>query len=283
MKAAYWAHERAALYAGDALAILADLPAALADAVITDPPYSSGGMFRSDRQQDVHTKYVQTGSISGHALEAFSGDSRDQRSYSYWVALWLGECMRIVRPGGVAALFTDWRQLPATSDALQAGGWIWRGVVPWHKPNGRPIQGRWTNSCEYVVWGTNGPRDLLALNGTALPGFFQATPPREREHITQKPLSVMRSLVKIAPAGGVILDPFMGAGTTGIAAIIEGRNFIGAELNAHYQQVSRERIEAAIVGYRDNGKQLALDNFTIPAGDIGGQPERFRDLREVAG
>lgn len=255
----YYADEQATLYGGDALAVLASLPSGSVDAVITDPPYSSGGMFRGARRQDVHTKYVNTDSISGHTLEAFTGDSRDQRSYGYRVALWLGECLRIVKPGGVAALFTDWRQLPATSDALQAGGFVWRGVVPWHKPSGRPVQGRWANSCEYVVWGTNGPRDLGALDGTALPGFFQANSPRERDHITQKPLSVMRSLVKIAPKGGTVLDPFMGAGTTGVAAVNEGRRFVGAELTAHFQQVARERIEAAIVGYRDDGVQGVLE------------------------
>ena len=91
-----------------------------------------------------------------------------------------------------------------------------------------------------------------------LPGFYRADPARDKEHVTQKPLSVMRGLVKIAPKGGIVLDPFMGAGTTGVAAVIEGRDFIGAELTPHYQQVARERIEASIVGYRDDGKQMAM-------------------------
>jgi site-specific DNA-methyltransferase (adenine-specific) len=246
------------IHHGDALAVLRSLPSESVDAVLTDPPYSSGGMFRGDRQQDVHTKYVNSDSESGNAMAAFTGDSRDQRSYGYWVALWLGECLRIVKPGGVAALFTDWRQLPATSDALQAGGWVWRGVVPWHKPNGRPVQGRWANSCEYVVWGTNGPRDLLALDGAALPGFYQASPPREREHITQKPVEVMQSLMRIVPRGGVVLDPFCGSGTTGVAALLEGRSFIGCEMSEHFVEVARRRCaEAATQGQQGSLLELA--------------------------
>jgi site-specific DNA-methyltransferase (adenine-specific) len=256
----YWQHDRATLYAGDALAVLAELPTASVDAVITDPPYSSGGQFRSDRIDDVHTKYVQNDSVSGHALVAFTGDNRDQRAYGYWCALWLGECLRVTRPGGVCLLFTDWRQLPATTDALQAGGWVWRGVVPWVKPSARPQAGRFMGQCEYVVWGSAGPMPM-DLRAACLPGFFQAMPPREREHITQKPLSVMRELVKIAPDGGTVLDPFMGAATTGVAAVIEGRQFIGVELAPHYQQVARERVEAAIVGYRAKPYQDVL----IPA------------------
>lgn len=253
----YFSDETARLYGGDALAVLASLPSASVDAVITDPPYSSGGMVRSDRMSDVHVKYVQNDSVSGKALAAFTGDNRDQRAYGYWCALWLAECLRLTKPGGVCLLFTDWRQLPATTDALQAGGWVWRGVVPWAKPSARPQAGRFSAQCEYVVWGSAGsmPIDFAAA---CLPGFYQASSPREREHITQKPLNVMRSMVKIAPKGGTVLDPFMGAGTTGVAAVNEGRAFIGAELTPHYQQVARDRIVAAQVGYRDDGKQLPL-------------------------
>jgi site-specific DNA-methyltransferase (adenine-specific) len=255
----YYEDDRATLYRGEALAVLASLPDASVDALITDPPYSSGGMMRSDRQQDVHTKYVNGDSVSGNELVAFSGDSRDSRAYGYWLTLWLSESMRVVKPGGVAALFTDWRQLPTTSDGIQAGGYVWRGVVPWHKPSGRPVQGRWANSCEYVVWGTNGPRDLLALDGAALPGFFQASSPRERDHITQKPVEVMRSLVKIVPAGGTVLDLFMGSGTTGVAAIAEGRKFIGSEMVPHYCDVAERRIRIASGDAVNDGEQAAFD------------------------
>lgn len=255
----YYSSERATLYNADALAVLQELPTSSVDALIVDPPYSSGGMVRGDRVQDVHTKYVSGDSRSGNAMEAFSGDSRDSRAYGYWVALWLSEAMRVVKPGGVGALFTDWRQLPTTSDALQAGGWVWRGVVPWHKPAGRPVQGRWANSCEYVVWGSNGPRDLMALDGKALPGFFQENSPREREHITQKPLGVMRELVKIVKPEGVVLDLFAGSGTTGVAALMEGRRFIGVEQTAHYSEVAANRLRTVERGYRDDGQQAALD------------------------
>jgi site-specific DNA-methyltransferase (adenine-specific) len=248
---------RAVLYAGDALAVLASLETGSVDAVICDPPYSSGGQFRGDRMAGTHAKYVRTDSVSGQALAAFGGDNRDQRAYGYWCALWLGACFRVTKPGGTCLLFTDWRQLPVTTNALQAGGWTWRGIVPWVKPTARPQTGRFTAQCEYVAWGSAGPMPM-ELGDACLSGFYQATPPREREHNAQKPLSVMRDLVKIAPNGGVVLDPFCGSGTTGVAAILEGRCFIGAEQVPHFQQVSRERIEAAIVGYRDDGQQLAL-------------------------
>lgn len=210
----YFSDGQVALYGGNALAVLASLPDASVDAVITDPPYSSGGQFRSDRMGDVHTKYVNSDSGTGNQLAVFAGDNRDQRAYGYWCALWLAECLRVTKPGGTCLLFTDWRQLPVTTDALQAGGWVWRGIVPWVKPDARPQAGRFTAQCEYVVWGSAGAMPL-SLGDDCLPGFYQAIAPRNREHITQKPVSVMRSLVKIAPAGGGCPGPVHGCGHDG--------------------------------------------------------------------
>lgn len=247
------------LYHGDALAVLASLPTGSVDAIVTDPPYSSGGMMRGDRAGgSTVTKYVTTQNTKRDELTDFSGDNRDQRAYSYWAALWLGECLRVTRAGGVCLTFTDWRQLPSTTDALQSGGWVWRGIVPWFKPDARPMSGRFTSACEYVAWGSAGP---MPLDWTApiFPGFYQSSPPRAREHITQKPLDVMRELVKIVPEGGTILDPFMGSGTTGCAAVLEGRRFVGVEMVEHYAEVAKRRILTARGEHVTRATQDALD------------------------
>lgn len=254
----YYSDEWVSLYGGDSLAMLAGLPDASVDAVITDPPYSSGGMVRGDRAQPgSHRKYSGTFTDAGE-LNGFGGDSRDQRAYSYWCALWLAESLRVTRPGGVCLMFTDWRQLPATTDSIQSGGWVWRGVVPWVKRAYRPQSGRFAAQCEYVVWGSAG---AMPVDHTApiQPGFFEANPPRGREHVTQKPLSVMRDLVKICPERGVVLDPFMGSGTTGVAAVLEGRRFIGGEMAPDHQAVAERRIREAQGQTVARGNQAALD------------------------
>ena len=244
-----------AIHEGDALAVLARLPSASCDALVTDQPYSSGGMVRGDRAGRTVDKYVQSDSAN-RELEDFSGDTRDQRGYAYWCTLWLSECQRIVKPGGVALLFCDWRQLPVTTDALQAGGWVWRGIVPWHKPGARPQPGRFSAACEFVVWGTNGPRPI---EGTPLPGFYSYTAPREREHQAQKPVALMTDLLAIVPERGIVLDPFCGSGTTGVAAVQTGRRFIGCELVPTHAATARARIGRA-AGERVDTKagQVAL-------------------------
>lgn len=257
----YYTDERATLYKGDALAVLASLPTGSVDGVVSDPPYSSGGMMRGDRAGATGDKYTR-GIV--HTTSDFTGDSRDQRAYAYWSALWMSEALRVTRVGGVVLAFTDWRQLPATTDAVQSGGWVWRGIVPWYKPTARPMAGRFTASCEYVVWGSAGPMEV-DFSG-AMPthrGFFQASPPRDREHQTQKPVDVMRELVKIVQPGGVILDPFMGSGTTGVAAMIEGRKFVGVEMVDEFAKVSERRIREAQGQAVKRGEQ---DSFDLTGG-----------------
>lgn len=240
----YYQDAKATLYLGDSLALMSAMPDGHVDAVITDAPYSSGGMVRGDRMADVHTKYAPN-SASALTVAAFAGDNRDQRGYAFWSALWLLQALRVTRPGGVCMLWTDWRQLPTTTDVLQAGGWVYRGVIPWVKPDARPQMGRFTSTCEYVVWGSRGPMPADRDIG-CLPGFYQARAPRgpDKNHLTEKPLSVMRELVKATPAGGLVFDPFTGGGGTGVASLLEGRRFLGAEITAHYAAVAAERLRS---------------------------------------
>jgi site-specific DNA-methyltransferase (adenine-specific) len=118
---------------GDCLEVMRGLPDGVFDALVTDPPYSSGGQFRSDRSQSVAVKYVQTDSVQTCRTD-FTGDNRDQRAFLVWCTMWLSEAFRLTRPGGICAIFTDWRQLPTMTDAIQCGGWVWRNIVTWWKP-----------------------------------------------------------------------------------------------------------------------------------------------------
>ncbi|WP_269857996.1 DNA-methyltransferase [Streptomyces sp. RPT161] len=228
------------LHRGDALTVLKALPDESIDAVITDPPYNSGGRTSSERtSRTARAKY--TSGDAAHDLANFPGENRDQRSYRSWLTELLTEAYRAATEHSVAMVFTDWRQEPTTSDALQMAGWTWTGTIPWIKPASRPRKGGFKQSSEFILWGVKGTldkdRDLY------LPGHFIASQPRkDRVHITQKPVEVMQQLVRICPEGGTVLDPFTGSGSTGVAALREGRDFIGVELSPHYADVAEERL-----------------------------------------
>ena len=222
---------------GDSMRLLRELPDMSVGMVLTDPPYSSGGQFRSDRVAQTGAKY------GGARLADFSGDNRDQRSFLAWSAIWLSECLRVAEAGAICAVFTDWRQLPTMTDALQAGGWIWRGVSAWHKPASRPQLGRPWQDCEFICWGTAGPR---AIEGDVGPKMLSATSPpaSRRVHQTEKPVALLREWVKLCPAGSVVLDPFAGSGAVGEAAMLEGRSFLGMEISAHFVDVATHRVRS---------------------------------------
>ncbi len=75
-----------------------------------------------------------------------------------------------------------------------------------------------------------------------LPGVFKYGNPQNRIHLTEKPLQLMRDIVKITEPGGRILDPFAGSGTTVLAAVLEGYSAVGIEITDEYVQRARERI-----------------------------------------
>lgn len=234
------------LHQGDALSVLSTLPGNCVDSVITDPPYNSGGRTAKERtSRTSRQKY--TSADAGHALPDFTGENMDQRSYGFWLTQIMTEAQRATRPGGTALLFTDWRQLPITTDAIQAAGWTWRGVLAWHKPAARPQKGRFTQNCEFIVWGSNGDMDG-GSNAVYLPGLYSGSQPsgKKRQHITQKPVEVMRELVKISPPGGTVLDFCAGSGSTGVAALLEGRDFIGVEKTKHYAEIASDRLTEAL-------------------------------------
>lgn len=149
------------------------------------------------------------------------------------------------KPGAPVCMFIDWRQLPAATDALQWAGWIWRGTAVWDKGNSRPQKGRFRQQAEYIVWGSNGDMPI-SRPVPCLPGVFKYGNPQNRIHLTEKPLQLMRDIVKITEPGGHILDPFAGSGTTVLAAVLEGYDATGIEFSEVYAGKARERIKQAL-------------------------------------
>ena len=231
---------------GNALHVLPQIEAASIDAVITDPPYSSGGMYRADRIRPPSEKYQQNGSNrKSRKFAEFTGDNFDARSYLAWSTLWMEQARRVLRPGGYFLVFTDWRQLPTMTDALQFAGFTWRGIIVWDKGQGSraPHKGYFRHQCEYIPWATNGGCAKAEHDGP-FPGCIQVSNQiRDKLHMTEKPVSLMRELVRCVPPGGTILDPFAGSGSTGVAALQSGRDFIGIEQVPHYFDVAVRRLE----------------------------------------
>lgn len=238
----YYADDWVTIYHGDCFDVLPELSGI--GAVVTDPPYSSGGAFRGDRANATTTKYVNSDTWAYRP--EFAGDNRDQRSFLAWCALWLTAARHACIPGAVLASFIDWRQLPVLTDAVQAGGWTWRNVAVWHKPGIRMQRGRFSSSAEFVVYATNGP---AGLDGRGSPqNVIAVQPVDDKQHIAEKPIEVMRWLMGIVPPGVVVLDPFMGSGTTLVAAKDFGHHVIGIDSDERYCEMAATRCRQEVLG-----------------------------------
>ena len=193
-----------------------------------------------------------------------TGITRDQRSWTRWMAEWLSDARKACRPGAPVCLFIDWRQYPSITDALQWAGWIWRGCVVWDKMTSRPQKGRFRQQSEYVVWGSNGPMPVNRPVG-CLPGVFRYANPQNRTHVTEKPLQLMRDLVKICVPGGRIFDPFCGAGTTVLAAKLEGYEAVGVEVTDAYYKLGSDRVRFALEAHTE-AEETAESSCGCPRG-----------------
>ena len=218
------------LYNGDCRTFLSDYIGAQFDAVITDPPYASGGATLAERSASTSQKYTATKKAC--PFPDFMGDQMDARSWLHMMADVLALARVRCHDGAVMVAFCDWRQMPLLTDAVQ-----------WDKLTSRPQKGRFRQQAEFAVWASNGklPIDRPV---SVLPGVFKAANVQgmQRIHQTQKPEEIMRQICKICLPGGRILDPFAGSGSTLAAAELEGYDSVGVELSEEIAKRAAERL-----------------------------------------
>lgn len=253
MATPYYQDDAVTIYHGEACVVLSQLPAATFDVLMTDSPYSSGGMFRGDRARPADEKYTQP-SHSGSAFTkqsygVFDGDSKDQRSWMVWTAAWSWAARAAIKPGGYLFTFTDWRQLPSTTDAVQCGGWLWRGIIAWDKgqERGIPVRGFFRSNVEFIAWGTNGAMedrtDVVEFPGQVVTAPVRSDADGPKVHPTQKPTALLRHLFSIVPTvRPYVLDPFMGSGSTLRAAKDLGCRAVGIEADERYCEIAAGRM-----------------------------------------
>lgn len=228
----------------DCLEWLPTLASGSVDLVLADPPYSSGGMYRSDRSRSTVEKYQHSHETT-RTYATFSGDNRDQRAFEMWCGWWMSAALVVTRPGGVMGCFIDWRNLACVIDAIQAAGWVYRGVVPWYKgQDQRPRKAWFRANVEFIVFGSAGALDAGPdAEGICQDGILShRINGVEKEHQTQKPVSLFEDILRIRPDWRTVLDPFMGSGSVGVAAVRAGRNFLGAEIDPTYYAIAERRI-----------------------------------------
>lgn len=216
----------ATLYLGDCAEILPTL--CNVDAVVTDPPYklneTSGSTTNSSKQHK----------WQGFIKAADVNAGIEQLHWKDWVDL-----LNLANPCHLFVFCNDKNIV----NALNAFGLPLHNILVWEKDNCTP--NRWfMKNGEFILFMHNGKSVPIKHLGSKTVNKFKSVLGKEKQHPTQKPLELMTFLVSNC-LGKNVLDPFMGSGTTGVAAVQMGRKFIGIEREKKYFDIACQRIENA--------------------------------------
>ena len=253
----YFSKGNFVLYNGDCLKVLEQLPENSIDMIFADPPYNlSNGGFT------VH---------AGRRVSVNKGDwdiSKGLKSDFEFHLAWIKACKRVLKPQGTIWISGTYHSIYQCGFALQMAGYKILNDIAWFKPNASPnLSGRYfTASHETLIWARkdpkgkhifnyklmkngNWPEDFLKKPGKQMRSVWTiGTPKREEKifgkHPTQKPLELLNRIILASTnENNIVLDPFTGSSTTGLAAIKNKRKFIGIDAEKKYLDLSIKRFK----------------------------------------
>lgn len=224
------------LLCGDSRELIKRVPDNFVDFILTDPPYNIGK----------HS----TGNIPLPGRTPMNNDVAAWDWIDFHPEEWVDEFLRVLKPTGNLFIFTSYNQLGRWYDCLDSRFDTSQFMI-WHKTNPAPkiFKAGFLNSCEMIFCCWNKGHVWNFISQQEMHNFIESPicmrPERlsDPKHPAQKPTSVLKKLITIASnEGGVVFDPFMGVGSTGVAALGLRRRFIGFEINEVYFNAAKERI-----------------------------------------
>jgi site-specific DNA-methyltransferase (adenine-specific)/modification methylase len=234
------------IYTADSFEKIAQVPNQSVDVILTDPPYNLG--------------QYSTGNIKMSWRSDFNNDIAHWDQDTFNPADWVEHFQRILKPTGNLFAFTSYNQLGDWHRAFDPVFDTFQFMV-WHKTNPPPKLRRagFLNSCELIVCAWNKGHTWNFGRQNEMHNFIQAPicmgheRVKNPKHPTQKPVRVLEHLLKLGSKhGDVVFDPFMGVGSTGVAALKMHRRFLGFEKEPAYVLASVPRLEMA------SGKKAVL-------------------------
>ena len=214
----------------DCLNFMKKLPNESVDLVVTDCPYKivQGGCT-SNGKAGIFTKTdaVSAGKLFNHNEIIFKE--------------WLPDIYRVLKKGTHCYIMINGRNLAELQYEAEKVGFHYQNTLVWKKNNITP--NRYYMQClEYILLLSKRPALSIANMGEK--NFFEIQNPRGKTHPTEKPVDLIEIFVKnSSKEGQIVLDPFMGTGSAGVACKNLNRNFIGVEIDENYFKIAQERLK----------------------------------------
>lgn len=261
-KKAFFKDKNFVLYHDDCIEFLKKIPENSIDMIFADPPYNlSNGGFTVHAGRRV--------SVNKGEWDISRGADQDFEFHTQWIK----ECQRILKPEGTIWISGTYHSIYQCGFALQLLGYKILNDITWFKPNASPnLSGRYFAAAhENLIWAIKDPKskhtfnyqlmrnddwseadDQIKRKGKQMRSVWRINTPRPEEktfgkHPTQKPMALLERIVlATTKENAIILDPFTGSSTTGLAAILHGRKFIGIDLEQNYLDLSAKRYKEQI-------------------------------------
>ncbi len=245
------------LFQGNSLELLKSIPDNSVDMVFADPPYFlSSGSFTCQNGKMV--------SVKKGDWDLTNGTKKNFEFHNNWIK----ECKRVLKPNGTIWISGTYHSVYQCGFALEVNKFHFLNDIAWFKPNAAPnLSCRFfTASHETLLWARKEKQgkhifnyklmkdgdwqgDLIKKPNTQMRSVWAIGTPKPIEkkfgkHPTQKPFDLLRRVVLASTKkGDTILDPFTGSSTTGLAAYLYGRKFIGIDMEKQYLDLSIKRFE----------------------------------------
>lgn len=246
---------RKCILRADSRDVIKQIPDNSIDFILTDPPYNLGQ----------HS----TGNIPLPGRSAMNNDVAEWDKIDFNPEEWADEFIRILKPSGNLFIFTSYNQLGRWYNCLDHR-FDTSNFMIWHKTNPAPkiFKAGFLNSCEMIFTCWNKKHTWNFISQAEMHNFIQSpicmSPERLKnpKHPAQKPVSILKKMIEIASnKDDIIFDPFMGVGSTGVAALELDRRFIGVELDESFFAAAKKRIESTLT--ISNKKTVMPNTYTV--------------------
>lgn len=228
------------------------IPPSSVSLIFADPPYNLSG----ESYLTVH---------AGRPVVCDKGEWDSIDNVYEFNRTWLSECVRVLADDGTLWVSGTLHNHPSVGMAMKdLGMWIINDVI-WYKRNASPLiaRNRFAPSTELIWVAAKSKRYFFDYDaaktmneGKQMRNLWEINAEKHKtKHPTEKPETLLTRIIKIgSQEGGLVLDPFMGSGTTGVVANRLGRNFIGFETNPEYFEIAAQRINSPPVDETERRK-----------------------------
>lgn len=248
------------LYQGDAMELLRQARSEMFDLIFADPPYflSNDGITCQAGKMVSVNKGVWDKATTFEEIHKFNLE-------------WLEQCQRLLKPNGTIWVTGTSHNIYSVGFALQTLGYKILNDIAWYKVNPPPnLSCRYfTHATETILWARRSPKARHTFNyeemkrenrNKQMQSLWQIPPPRPHEkrygkHPTQKPEALLDRIIRASSnPHDIVLDPFCGSATTGVACARLGRRFVGFEMDNAYIKVAAKRMEDEIMIFEEQKK-----------------------------